>query len=118
MNAKQLCEWLGRSNRGNRDRTSGRVKIGIRPRDRPRSREGTELPFLDREIERREQLGRKHGCVEPRIQVRLCLAQCFSLFAYIESKLLEISIIGLGQVERVVEGEHLATARLRVGTRE
>src|SRR5258708_16168025 len=118
MNAKQLGERLGRSNRGNRDRTSGRVKIGIRPRDRPRSREGTELPFLDGEIERREQLRRKHGCVEPRIQVRLCLAQCFSFFAYIKSKLLEVSIIRLGQQERVVEREHPSAARLRVSTRK
>src|SRR5258707_889288 len=118
MNAKQLCERLGRSNRGNRDRTSRRVKIGIRPRDRPRSREGPELPFLDREIERREQLGRKHGCVESRIQVRLCLAQCFSLFAYVKSKLLEVSIIGLGQQERFVEREYRSTVRLSVCERE
>src|SRR5258708_28635651 len=118
MDANELCKRLGGGDRCNRDWTGRRVKISVRPGDRPCSGERTELPFVDCEIERREQLGRKHGCVEPRIQVRLGLAQYFSFFAYIESKLLEISITGLGQVERVVEGEHLATARLRVGTRE
>src|SRR5258706_11728586 len=116
MNANQLCEWLGRSNRGNGDWASRRVKIGVGSWNRPRSCVGTELPFLDGEIERREQLRRKHGCVEPRIQVRPCLAQCFSFFAYIKSKLLEVSIIRLGQQERVVESEHPSAARLRVST--
>jgi len=74
------------------------MKIGVRSWDRPRSRESTELPFLYCEIERSQQLGRKHGCIEPRIQVRLCLAQCFSLFAYIKSELLEVSIVGTRQL--------------------
>src|SRR5690242_21854701 len=112
MNAKQLGKRLGGSDRGNRDWTSRCVKIGVGPGYRPRSRKSTELPFLDCEIERREQLGRKHGCVEPRIQVRLCLAQCFSLFAHVKSKLLEVPIIGLGLQERFVEREHPSAARL------
>src|ERR1700688_3497038 len=118
MNAKQLGERLGGSDRGNRDRTRRRVKIGVGSWNRPRSCVGTELPFPDGEIEGREQLGRKHGCVEPRLQVCLCLAQCFSFFTYIESKLLEVSIIGLGQQDRVVERDHPSPARLRVSTRE
>src|SRR5260221_13988028 len=118
MNAKQLCQRLGRSNRGNGDWASRRVKIGVGSWNRPRSCVGTELPFLDREIERREQLGRKHGCVEPRIHVRLYLAQCFSFFAYIKSKLLEVSIIRFGQQKRVVEREQPCPAPLSVSTRE
>src|SRR6267378_6730968 len=93
MDANQLCERLGRSNRGNCDWTSRRVKIGVRPRDRPCSRERTELPFVDCEIERRKQLGRKHGGVKPRIQMQLGLAQCFALLAYVKSELLEVSIL-------------------------
>src|SRR3954447_20496766 len=118
MNAKQLGKRLGGSDRGNRDWTRRRVKIGVGSWNRPRSCVGTELPFLDREIERREQLRRKHGYVEPRIQVRLGLAQYFSFFPYIKSKLLEVSIIGLGQQERVVEREHPYPAPLSVSTRE
>jgi hypothetical protein len=90
------------------------VKIGVGPWDRTRSWEGTELPFLNCEIERREQLGSKHGGVEPRIQVRLCRAQCFSLFAYVKSKLLEVSIVRASQHERFVESEYCSTARLRI----
>src|SRR5258708_20224149 len=95
MNAKQLGKRLGRGARGNRNWTSRRVKIGVGPWDRPRSCVGTELPFLDCEIERREQLRSKEGGVKSRIQMRLRLPQCFSLFAYVESKLLEVSIIRL-----------------------
>src|SRR5580700_6314307 len=97
MNAKQLCKRLGHGNRGNRDWTSRRVKIGVSPWNRPRACVGTELPFLDCEIEGREQLGRKQKGVEPRIQVRLCLAQCFSLFAYVKSKQSQVAISGLGE---------------------
>src|SRR5712692_2153584 len=61
MDANQLCEGLGRSDRGNRDWTGRRVKIGVRPWDRPCSWEGTELPFRNCEVERRKQLGCKHG---------------------------------------------------------
>src|SRR5258708_26660889 len=118
MNAKHLGQRLGRSNRGNGDWASRRVKIGVGSWNRRRSCVGTELPFLDREIERREQLGRKHGCVEPRIQVRLYLAQCFSFFAYIKLKLLQISIIGFGQHNCFVEREHHSAARLRASTSE
>jgi len=45
--------------------------------------------------------------------VRLCLAHCFSLLDYIKSKLLEVSIIGFGQLERFVEREYGCTVRLR-----
>jgi hypothetical protein len=51
------------------------------------------LPFPDGEIERRKQLGRKHGGVEAWIQMRLGLAQCFSLLAYVKSELFEVSIL-------------------------
>src|SRR5258708_4368242 len=105
MNANQLCERLGRSDRGNRDRTGRRVKIGVRPRDRPCSRERTELSFVDCEIERRKQLGRKHGGVKPRIQMRLGLAQCFALLAYVKPPYFQVSVIGLSQGERFVERE-------------
>src|SRR6266481_6316531 len=118
MYANQLCKRLGRSDRGNRYRARRRVKIGIRSRDRPRSRKSAVLPFLDCEIERCQQLGRKYGRVEPRIQMRPCLAQCFSLFAYVKSKQLEISIIGLGKYERLVESEYRSAVRLRVCKRE
>ena len=37
MDANQLRERLGRSDRGNRDGTGRRMKIGVRSRDRPRS---------------------------------------------------------------------------------
>src|SRR6266436_2916175 len=112
MNANQLCQRLGRSDRGNRYWTGRRVKIGVRPRDRPCSGERTELPFVDCEIERRKQLGRKHGGVKPRIQMRLGLAQCFALLAYVKSELLEVSIVGFGQLECFVEREYRCTVRL------
>ena len=69
------------------------MKISVRRRDRPCSPERTELPFVDGEIERRKQLGRKHGGVKPRIQVRLGLTECFALPAYLKSELFEISIV-------------------------
>src|SRR5437588_641558 len=118
MNTKQLGERLGRRDRGNRDWTSRRVKVGVGSWDRPRPWEGTELPFLNCEVERREQLGGKHGGVEPRVQVCLCLSQCFSLFAYVKSKPLEVSIVGPGQPKCFVEREYCPIARLRVCTRE
>src|SRR5882757_6330242 len=118
MNPNQLCERLGRSDRGNRDWTGRRVKVGVRSRYRPRSWESAELPFVDREIEWRKQLGRKHGGVKPRIQMRLGLAQCFALPAYVKSELLEVSIIRFGQLECFVEREYPATAPLRAGIRQ
>src|SRR5437660_6303422 len=118
MDANQLRERLGRSDRGNCDGTGRRMKIGVRSRDRPRSWESAELPFVDCEIERRKQLGRKHGGVKPRIQMRLGLAQCFALPAYVKSELLEVSIIGFGQLECFVEREYPTTAPLRAGTRQ
>src|SRR5882757_4372652 len=118
MDANQLGERLRRSNGGNRDWTSRRVKIGIGSGDRPCSRERTELSFVDCEIEWRKQLGGKHGSVKPRIQMRLGLAQCFALLAYVKSKLLEVSIIRFGQLECFVEREYPATAPLRAGIRQ
>src|SRR5882762_4162103 len=118
MNANQLCQRLGGSDRGNRYWTGRRVKIGVGPRDRSCSRERTELPFVDCEIERRKQLGREHGGIEPRIQVRLHLTQCFSLLANIKPKLFEVSIVRFGQLERFIKREYTATAPLRAGTRE
>src|SRR5258708_37655375 len=88
------------------------MKIGVRPWNRPGSRERTELTFVDCEIERRKQLGRKHGGVKPRIHMRLGLTQCFVLLAYVKSELLEVSIIGFGQLESFVEREYRCTVRL------
>src|SRR5882724_8578073 len=97
MDANQLCKRLGRSDRGNRDWARRRVNVGVRTRDWPRSRESAELSGLDCEIERGKQLGRKHGGIEPGIQVRLCLAKCLLLPDHIESPLLEFSIVGPDQ---------------------
>src|SRR5437588_11353263 len=102
MDTNRLCEGLCYSDRGNRDWTGRRVKIRVRPRDGPCSRERSELPFVDCEIERRKQLGRKHGGVKPRIQMRLGLAQCFAMPAYVKAELLDVSIIGFRQLERFV----------------
>src|SRR5258708_38827005 len=118
MDANELCKRLGGGDRGNRDWTGRRVKIGVRPGDRPCSGERTELPFVDCEIERRQQLGRKHGGVKPGIQMGLGLAQCFLLLAYIKSEPLEVSVVGLGQQKRFVERENLSTVRLSVYARE
>ena len=46
--------------------------------------------------------------------MRLGLIYCFLLLADIKSKLLEISIIGFGQLEGFVECEHLSAARLHL----
>src|SRR6267154_3527239 len=118
MNAKQLCKRLSCRNRGNRYWTSRGVKIGVGSWDRPRSRKSAELPFLYCEVERCEQLSCEHGSVEPRIQVRLHPAQCFSLLAYVKPELLEVSIVRFGQLERFIEREYTATAPLRAGTRQ
>ncbi len=44
--------------------------------------------------------------------MRLGLAQCFALLAYVKSKLLEVSIIRFGHLESFVEREYRCTVRL------
>src|SRR5258708_32136940 len=106
MDANQLRKRLGRSDRGNRYRTSRRVQVGVGPRDRPGARESTELALLDREIDRRDQLGRKYSGVEPRIQVRPCLAQYLPLLYYIKSRALQVAIIRPGQHDCFLDREY------------
>src|SRR5713226_2061704 len=112
MDANQLGKRLGCSDRSNRDWAGRSVKISVRSRDRACSRERTELSFVDCEIERRKQLGRKHGGVKPRIQMSLRLAQRFALPAYITPPYFQVSIIGLSQRERFVECEYRCAVRL------
>jgi len=50
--------------------------------------------------------------------MRLGFTECFSLFAYVKSELLEVSIIGFGQLERFVEREYCPIGRLGLCTRE
>src|SRR5258708_26358688 len=114
MDANQLCKRLGHSDRSTRYWTSGGMKIGVRSGNRPRSRESAELPCLDCEINRREQLGGKHRGIEPGIQVRFCLAGRFSLPLYIKPPLFQIPIVGPGQGERFFEREYRSVFCLRV----
>src|SRR5712671_4465005 len=117
METEQLCKWLSRSDRDNRYWPSGSVKIGVRPRNRPGRRERTQLPCLDCEINRREQLGRQHGGVEPGIQLALRRTQRFTPSAYVKPILLQISIIRARKRDRFVERQYLSAARLCVCAR-
>src|ERR1700682_2266034 len=114
MDTEQLRKRLGRSDRGNGYWTSGRVKIGVRSRNRPRGRKSSKLACFDCEIDRCEQLGCKHGGVEPRIQVALRGPQGFTLFAHVKSGVLQISIIGARKRDRFVERQYLSAASLCV----
>src|SRR5580692_9039910 len=114
MDTEQLRKRLGRSDRGNRDWTSGRVKIGVRSRNRPGPWESAELACVDCKIEWGKQLSREHRGVESWIKLSLRCAQCFRLSADFKTRLLQASIIGARKRERFVERQNFSTASLCV----
>src|SRR5229473_950626 len=117
MDPEQLCKRLGRSDRGNRYWTSGRVKIRVRSRNWPSSWKCAELACVDCEVQRGKQLCRENSGVESWIKLGLRLAQCFRLFADFETRLLKCSIIGTRNRERFVKLQYLSVAGLRVYAR-
>src|SRR6476646_8048922 len=117
MDAEQWRKRLRCRERDNRYWPSGSVKIGVRSWNRPRRRERTQLPCLDCEINRSEQLGRQHVGVEPGIQLALRRTQRFTPFAYVKPILLQISIVRARKRDRFVERQNLSAARLCVCAR-